>query len=344
MGKEKQDERKGSRKRTRLKKKLKRLLILAALLLIAYIILWIATPSVDEYYGDGSQDGVVAGLEIPMLGEDDVLVIHTGFSLLYDEAHEQPRWVAYRLTRDEVYGVHERKDNFRPDPSISTGSADLEDYRGSGYDRGHLIPAADLSWSEEAMSDSFYMSNMSPQEPEFNRGVWASLEAVVRNYAVTEGAVHVVTGPVLTDGPYQKIGGNGVSVPKQYYKVILDYVEPEMKAIGFLLPNEGTRVRLERFATSVDHIEKITGIDFFPRLPDDEEAALESSFDFSLWDSDEFTASMAQREAYAADATAFAPKKSEPFSLRMLRAFVDKVMVMTKREVNSLLRIFAISL
>jgi endonuclease G len=279
-----------------------------------------------------------------LLQEGDELIIHTGFSLLYDEAHEQPRWVAYHLTRDEVYGIHERADDFRIDPKISTGSATLEDYRGSGYDRGHLIPAADLGWSEQSMSDSFYLSNMSPQDPSFNRGIWASLEAVVRTYAATEGSVYVATGPILTDGPYQTIGENRVSVPKQYYKVILDYTEPEKKASWFLLPNEGTRARLERFATSVDHIEQVSGIDFFPQLPDDEEQLLEGSFDFSLWPNDEFSVSMADRQAYAADKSTFIPKPDEPFSLRMVRAFLDRIMVMTKREVNSVLRLVNISL
>lgn len=333
-----------SRTKRRFKKKLKRILILAALLLLAYAVLWVLTPSVDEYYGDASQDGVIASLEIPLLEEGDELVIHTGFSLLYDEEHEQPRWVAYHLTRDEVYGLHERKDNFRSDPNIRTGSATLDDYRGSGYDRGHLIPAADLAWSQQAMSDSFYMSNMSPQDPSFNRGIWASLEAVVRNYAATEGAVHVVTGPILTDGPYEQIGENRVSVPKYYYKVILDYTEPEKKAIAFLLPNEGSRARLERYATTVDHVEQVSGIDFFPQLPDDEEDMLEGAFDFSLWATEEFKASKAEREAYVVDKSAFIPKPEETLSLRMARSFLDRIMVRTKREVNSVLRIFNVSL
>lgn len=342
MGKEKSDAGKSSRMKRRWKKKAKRILVLLVLLLVAYVVLWIATPSVDEYYGDGGQTGVIAGLEIPLLGEGDVVTIHTGFSLLYDEEHEQPRWVAYELTRDEIYGVHERADNFRPDPSIPSGSATLADYRNSGYDRGHLIPAADLPWAEEAMGDSFYMSNMSPQDPTFNRGIWASLEAVVRNFASTEGAVHVVTGPILTDGPYKTIGENKVSVPNFYYKVILDYTEPEKKMIGFLLPNEGSRARLERFATSVDEIERISDLDFFPQLPDDEETLLEASFDISLWDLDEFRASMAEREAYSADSTAFVPVRKEAASLRMLRSTVDRIMVRTKREINSLLGIFNI--
>ena len=330
--------------RRRSHKKRNRILLVLALLVTAYAVLWLITPSVEEYYGDGSQSGVIAGLEIPMLEEGDELIIHTGFSLVYDEEHEQARWVAYELTRDEVFGIYERGDNFRPDRSIRTGSADLADYRGSGYDRGHLIPAADLSWSEQAMSDSFYMSNMSPQEPSFNRGIWASLEAVIRNFAAVEGAVHVVTGPVLTDGPYETIGENEVSIPQYYYKVILDYVEPEKKAIGFLLPNEGSREDLATFATTVREVEQVTGIDFFPLLPDEEQEYLETRYDVSAWQMDEFRASRAEREAYAHDSTSVAIPQKEDGTVALVRQFIDQLMVQTKREVRSFIRSFDIPL
>ena len=321
-----------------------RILVLLALLVVAYAVLWFVTPSVEEYYGDGNQSGVIAGLEIPLLEEGDELIVHTGFSLVYDEEHEQAKWVAYELTRDEIYGVHERADNFRADPSIRTGSASLDDYRGSGYDRGHLIPAADLPWSQQAMSDSFYMSNMSPQAPAFNRGIWASLEAVVRNFAATEGAVHVVTGPVLTDGPFETIGDNEVSIPNYYYKVVLDYVEPELKAIGFILPNEGSRADVTEFAVSVNEVEQVTGIDFFVQLPPHHEEKLESEFDISLWNFDEFRASRAEREAYSRDSTSVQIPQKEESIVRLMRDIIERIMVETKREVGALIRSFDIPL
>lgn len=320
------------------KSKRKRILILLALLAIAYLILWFVTPSVEEYYGDGGQSGVVAGLEIPMLEDGDILTVHTGFSLVYDEEHEQARWVAYELTRDEIYGVYERADDFRADSSIKTGSADLDDYRGSGFDRGHLIPAADLPWAEQAMSDSFYMSNMSPQESTFNRGIWGSLEAVVRNFAATEGSVYVVTGPVLTDGPYETIGDNEVSIPNTYFKVILDYVEPEKKAIGFLLPNEGSKKDLRTFATSIDAVEEITEIDFFPQLSDDEESILESSFDTGAWSFDEFRASRDEREAYSVDSSSVPIPQKQDSTVEMVTSVIERLMVQTKRELRSFAR------
>ena len=119
---------------------------------------------------------------------------------------------------------------------ISTGSASLPDYKGSGYDRGHLAPAGDMKWSTTAMSESFYMSNMSPQEPSFNRGIWNRLESQVRRWAIDNGSVYIATGGVLTDG-LKTLGSNSVSVPQYYFKVILDYQEPDIKGIGFIIPN-----------------------------------------------------------------------------------------------------------
>ena len=109
----------------------------------------------------------------PIIGEQ--IVNHLGYSLSYNEKNEQASWVAYELTADQVRGTVKRKDSFRSDPLIKTGSASLSDYKGSGYDRGHLAPAADMKWSTTAMSESFFMSNMSPQLPGFNRGIWKKL-------------------------------------------------------------------------------------------------------------------------------------------------------------------------
>ncbi len=274
------------------KKRGKRLLILLAILIVLWILTLVFAPAAQP------SSAYVQDLELPLYQKGELVVRHPGYTLLYDEEHEQARWVAYHLSRVELYGSHDRGDDFRADPSIPTGSAALDDYRSSGYDRGHLIPAADLSWSQEAMSGSFFLSNMSPQAGEFNRGIWSKLEATVRNFADTEGAVYVVTGPVLTDGPYKTIGKNQVSVPNAYYKVVLDYQEPEYKAIGFLLPNEGSKKDLQAFAVSVDEVEEVTGIDFFHRLKDTEEDVLEASYDVSLWDFSTFSASAKDREAF----------------------------------------------
>ncbi len=264
-----------------------KILIILIVLLALFVALCLITPKEAETAIRA--DGTIADLELPAEIPGEQIIRHTGYTLSYNEEAEQPSWVAYELTRDEVLGGGEREDSFKEDPAVITGSATLADYRKSGYDRGHMAPAADFKWSDEAMSDTFFLSNMSPQVPGFNRGIWADLEAAVRTMAYDNGSIYVATGPVLTDGPYETIGKNKVAVPKRYYKVILDYTEPEIKAIGFVLPNAASDEPLSAFAMSVNDVEEITGLDFYPRLPDDQEEIIEGSYDLSKWSLRAFT-------------------------------------------------------
>jgi len=211
------------------------------------------------------------------------IVEHSFYSLSYAEGHEQAEWVAYELTKEATGGTKGRSNDFRIDPQVTTGSAELPDYKGSGYDRGHLAPAGDMKFSAKAMSESFFMSNMSPQVPGFNRGIWKSLEEQVRQWAVRNEHLYVVTGPILTEEPLDNIGVNEVTVPPRYYKIILDYTAPEVKAIAFVLPNERGTQQLSTYNVTIDYLESVTGIDFFPELPDDLEVLLESRNDLSRW-------------------------------------------------------------
>lgn len=224
----------------------------------------------------------IARLEIPMTEAGDIIIGHSGFSLLYNEEHEQACWVAYELTREEAAKVFDRTDKFIPDPKVTTLTANNKDYAGTGFDRGHLAPASDMGWSAEAMAESFYYSNMSPQVPGFNRGIWKKLEERVRTWAVENEVIYIVTGPVLTSG-LNTIGANKVSVPEYYYKVILDYHEPEIKGIGFIFPNAKSNQPLHHFAVSIDSVEHFTGIDFFPALPDDQEDIIEKTICIPCW-------------------------------------------------------------
>ncbi len=155
-----------------------------------------------------------------------------------------------------------RTDDFRPDPQIPTGSATLTDYRRSGYDRGHLAPAADMAFSAQTMSDSFYMSNMSPQKPAFNRGVWKEFEEQGRQFAISEREIMVVTGPILPAEKNITVGGNAITVPPAYYKVVYDLTPPE-KMINFIVPHEGSKASLSSFAVTVDAVAESTGLNFF---------------------------------------------------------------------------------
>lgn len=219
---------------------------------------------------------------LPKLRTNEVIISHKGYSLVYSEEHEQAIWVAYELTAEETKKEFKRTDKFIPDPMIATGSADVDDYKKSGFDRGHLAPAADMGWDSIVMMESFYFSNMSPQRAEFNRGIWADLEALVRVWAKENKALYITTGPVLRKGLPQ-IGHNGVSVPEYYYKVILDFTEPSIKAIGFIMKNEGSDLPVQSYAVSIDSVEKVTGLDFFEALPDRDEKGLESEVDIREW-------------------------------------------------------------
>jgi len=228
------------------------------------------------------QPAKIPHLELPAITNKDAIVTHLGYSLSYNEKHEQANWVAYELTAEETQRGVTRTNDFRPDNAVTTGSATNADYQASGYDRGHMAPAADMSWNVQAMEESFFYSNMSPQVPGFNRGIWKKLEERVRQWALENRNIYVVTGPVLT-GDLPVIGPEKVSVPRYYYKVILDYTQPELKGIGFIMPNASSTRPLESYAVPIDSVEKVTGINFFSALPDKQEQAIEKTVCIPCW-------------------------------------------------------------
>lgn len=207
------------------------------------------------------------------------IIHHTYYTLAYSEDDEQAYWVFYHLTPESINGNQSRTDDFRADPAVSTGSAVLADYSGSGYDRGHLCPAADMALNKTSMSESFFLSNMSPQAPSFNRGIWSTLESKVREWALKYDGLYVVTGPILTK-KLGKIGVDEVTIPASYYKVIYDETNG---MIGLVLPNVGSKQPLSDFVISVDSVESLTGIDFFPGLDDKTENQLEKEVSPSKW-------------------------------------------------------------
>jgi len=240
---------------------------------------WLYADSIPLYNIKVSS---ITKLELPKTNFKDIIITHTGYSILYNETHEQANWVAYDLTKEETNKLFERTDKFISDPKVKTGTASNKDYEGSGYDRGHLAPASDMGWSSTTMAESFFYSNISPQTPSFNRGIWKKLEELVRTWAIENNTVYVVTGPVLTNG-LQTIGPNKVTVPNYYYKVVLDYRESNIKGIGFILPNNGSKEQLQYYAVSIDSVEKVTGIDFFPLLQVEQEELIEKTLCVKCW-------------------------------------------------------------
>lgn len=231
-----------------------------------------------------SDDGYILPEDFFPTSTTGQIIKHTYYAMSYNEKYEQPEWVAYELTKESIRKPNvKRSGNFRPDPKVRKASASKTDYRGSGYDRGHLVPAGDMAFNKKAMSETFFMSNMSPQIHNFNSGIWRQLEESVRDWAWDNKHLYVVTGPVLTRGILDEIGPNDVAVPEEYYKVILDYTQPSLKGIAFLMPNEVSTKPMMDYAVSIDEIEKITGIDFFTEIDDADEAKLESTFDVRAW-------------------------------------------------------------
>lgn len=247
-------------------------------------------------------------MQLPYSVSQTNIITHLGYTLSYNEQHEQANWVAYELNASETTKATERSNDFRPDEAVRTGSTNNNDYQGSGYDRGHLAPAADMSWSLQAMNESFFYSNMSPQVPSFNRGIWKKLEERVRCWAVDNQSVYVVTGPVLENN-LPVIGPNKVSVPRNYYKVILDYTQPELKGIGFILPNASSTLPLQHFAVSIDSVEQVTGIDFFPALPDKQERDIEKKICITAWSWT--STSTDQKSNYTTSVTSITQKRSD---------------------------------
>ncbi len=211
------------------------------------------------------------------------IVHHKYYSLSYVEKHEQAEWVAYQLTKSSLLAPNvKRAEKFRPDYDVKTGSAFHRDYSNSGYTRGHMAPAGDMAFNKEAMNESFYMSNMSPQLKECNAGIWRELEELVRDWAFDRNELIVVAGPMLNRPIVKKIGRNKVSVPTAFYKIILDPSQNE--STSFIIPNENTNRPLKDFAVSIDQIEDETGIDFFnDLLNDDVEEAMESKTMTGKW-------------------------------------------------------------
>lgn len=224
-------------------------------------------------------------IEIPIVLDErsDRIITHKGFTLSYNYDWKIPNWVAYELTDWEVEGEVPRYDKFKPDPMVpQNATATTNDYKYSGYDRGHLAPAADMKWNEQAMKESFYLSNICPQNPNLNGGVWKDLEEQVRDLASQKGKIFVVCGSIVNDTS-TTIGENKVVVPRAFFKVLLQEENNEIHTIGFVYENKSGRKPMSTYAMTVDEVEEMTNIDFFPSLPNKIEKKVEAEVDFSKW-------------------------------------------------------------
>ena len=215
------------------------------------------------------------------VGMSDTLLRYDAFDVHFNGDRGIANSAAYELVDNELNGTCERSGEFMPDPGVK-GCPTLADYAGSCMDRGHLMPAADLKWNEEAMRQSFLLTNVCPMHKALNEGGWTKLEEKVREWTARDSALLVFTGPVVSEGDTTLASGR-VTVPSAYYKVIMAPCVRPKRAIAFIYPNGHSGGRLQKYAVSVDEVERRTGLDFFPTLPDEEQQCLESVLNLGAW-------------------------------------------------------------
>ena len=212
------------------------------------------------------------------------IVKHKYYTLSYNEKYEQAEWVAYKLNGAFMTGTAKRASSFYNDKGVLTGSAHKNDYKHSGYDRGHLLPAGDMKRSKEAMKETFYMSNITPQVPGLNRKAWKYLEAKIRDKSKIYDSLYIITGPIVK-GEHEKIGDNEVAVPFAFYKIILNYSNTaNLCAIAFIFPNKEVCKLTNDYIVDIDSVEVVTGHDFFSHLPVEVQEKFENNHCLQLLD------------------------------------------------------------
>lgn len=218
-------------------------------------------------------------LEIPetLTRRDEQVIERLGYTVSYNSFYKTPNWVAWELTRKETEGEEGRTNKFLPDPELPEPRVTTSDYTRSGYDRGHMAPAADMKWSRQAMKESFYMSNICPQNRKLNRDDWGDLEESCRKWAEKYGTVHIACGPIYDTKSPKRIGKSRVAVPDRFFKVVLIYNRKNPMAMGFLFDNKAHHQNLKNYMVTVDKVEEETGLDFFPKVPDSIEEHIEST-------------------------------------------------------------------
>ena len=216
-------------------------------------------------------------------GTPEQILKRTGYVASYNKTTLLPNWVAWHLTAERTEGSAKRSGvDFAEDTEVPEPRATDWDYYNSGYDRGHMCPAADNKWSKRAMEESFLFTNMCPQNGNLNRGDWNEMEMACRKWAKKYGDLYIVCGPILYKGKHKTIGKNKVVVPEAFFKVVLRTGD-DPQAIGFIYKNTSGNRPKDSYVNTVDEVERITGIDFFPSLPDDVEKKVEAECDLGLW-------------------------------------------------------------
>lgn len=218
----------------------------------------------------------------PLDGISEMILHKSTYIVSYNKDTKLPNWVAWNLASEHTDGPFPRLANFYEDGEAPQPRATNDDYKGSGWSRGHMCPAGDNKWNEKAMFDTFSLVNVCPQNANLNSGLWNSIEIDCRRWARKFGDIYIVCGPIYMNREHEIIGNNQIVVPEAFYKVVLCLNGPP-KGIGFIVRNsDGTKKR-DLYYNSIDQVERITGIDFFPALPDDIEEKVEAIADINDW-------------------------------------------------------------
>lgn len=254
-------------------------LSLAAILAAFWLFdLWWAN---EEQESKRPQFEMVSGGELRPSSTEGIEITHEYYAFSYRTEYEQAEWVAYWLRPEHLTQDDRKRPYFEVDPSVPGKSAHWRNYKGSGYDRGHLCPAGDRRFSEEAYNETFFTSNVSPQDREFNAGIWNRLEQQVRSWCKRYGDLYIVTGGILEEG-LEEIGSEGVEVPDYFYKIVYRPGDDEA-LIAYLIPNQEQKSDLSRFEVSVDEIERRSGLDFFTLLDKGKQEELEAPTRLGEW-------------------------------------------------------------
>lgn len=226
-------------------------------------------------------------LELPRLktNKPEQILVREGYTTSYNSSTKNANWVSWHLTKEHTTGPWSRKGiPYSVDYDVKGARQELEDWYDNNLpiDHGHLCPAGDNKWSEKAMTQSFLLTNMCPQNSALNQGDWEELESRCRGWANHYGEVYIAAGPIFYNKTYKTIGANKVGVPDAFFKAILR-MNKNPQALGFIYPNDGTHHKIDFYVVSIDEVEAQTGIDFFYNLSDDIEDKVESSSNISLW-------------------------------------------------------------
>ena len=218
----------------------------------------------------------------PLKNGKEIILHRKGYTVSYNPKLKIPNWVAWHLTEDHADGDVKRFNSYLEDEDVPSPRATPEDYKGSGWSHGHMCPAGDNKWDRKAMRETFLLTNMCPQDASLNSGLWNRIEMDCRKWAKKYGDVYIVCGPVLLNREHETIGKNKVVVPEAFFKVIL-CLHGNPKAIGFIIRNNGGKKKRDHYINTVDDVERITGMNFFPSLPDEIEDKVERYANFDDW-------------------------------------------------------------